>query len=626
MNTREDMEDKAPNDHTSEQKPVRRKKRLSFSSRRATLATFAALFTVLAVMLALGRLDSLAQNFLERLREPAPDVADRIDPSMDTAAPTPPLTYAEMDIHPDVLFTPYMAGPVLADDKGASQVQMIEQFRELLGTYIQRQGVDDNFTIRVIDRRNNETVEVFELVDRRRAFQQSGTANWGAIDDVRRQETNRLVTKWVSRGVPRPDVVVRWGRGDQVREARQRNAPFIEYEMNLARMLGLSLLPTKLATVETFNQDRLISSVGARSRYQMMPYILRQRGINRYNLRSASGATIQVFEEWHPLLTLEPAFITLRGYINSVGHEIPGISAYHTGPGNIYMVYRTYLNSMRQAVDQSTTVADAYLWAVTQGFDRVSAGTSFKTYSRGYVPSMYGVLKATDDVPIDTTKTLLAERVQLRAGAQIQLSEILDILEADAAFMAQNQAVGEFRESGTKVYQQFRDLNPHIQLPALSGESDITPAADVRFVSRVDNAPVRFFLPRGGTDALERAGRSVVDRDRMFTFDRNTFGAPPASEVTVYDRQYDELVADIGRFGFTNQNRVRLLRLRSQFESMAEANSSHYRMMQRDIIRVHAQIWQSGPWDRLASEVAATTGFQRVAAQPPVTLERGMAR
>jgi hypothetical protein len=611
--------------HEEPREPVRKKKRFAGRSSRATLATFGALFVVLAIMLALGRFDSLAQNFLERLREPALDDPEREDTRV-AAAPTPALVFNEMDIHPDVLFTPYMYGPILADDKGQAQVRMIEEFRTLLGTFVQRQGIDDNFTIRVIDSRNGETLEVYELTDQRRAFQQSGRANWGAIDDVRRRETTRLVNKWVSRGVPRPDVTVRWGRADQVRESRERDAPFIEHEMNLARMMGLSLLATELATVETFNQDRLVSSVGARSRYQMMPYILRQRGVNRYSLRSASGATVQVFEEWHPLLSMEPAFITLRGYINSVGHEIPGISAYHTGPGNIYMVYRTFLSNMGHVVDGTTTVADAYLWAVTEGFDRVSSGTSFRTYSRGYVPAMYGALKATDDVPIDTTATILAERVQLRDGAQIFLSEVLDILERDETFMAQNRQAEQFRDSAKKVYQQFRELNPHIQLPSLAGETDITPAADIRLVSRSDNNAVRFFLPKGGTDALERAGRNVIDRSRMFTFDRNAYGTPPASEVTIYDRQYTDLVADIAQFGFTNQNRSRLLRLRTQFEQLAEQNPTHYRMIQRDVIRVHAQIWQSGPFNRLASEVAAATGLHRVAVAPPVELERGMAR
>lgn len=615
-----------PQDAMPSEEGARKKKRLSFRNRRTTLATFGALFAVLVLMLAMGRLDSLAQNFLERLREPSPATDEARGTAPADVAPAIPLTYAEMDIHPDILFSPYLAGPILADDKGDAQVRMIEQFRDLLGVYIQRQGIDDNFTVRVLDGRNGETVEVYELTAQRRTFDETGSANWGAIDDIRRRETNRLVTKWSDRGIPRPDIVVRWGRANQVAEARERNQPFVEHEMNLARMLGLSLLPTKLATVETFNQDRLVSSVGARSRYQMMPYILRQRSINRYSLRAASGANVQVFEEWHPLLTLEPAFITLRGYINSVGHEIPGISAYHTGPGNIYMVYRTFLNNMRQSIGENTTVADAYLWAVTEGFDRVSSGTSFKTYSRGYVPSMYGILKALDDSPIDTTQTYHAERVQVRTGLSIHLSEILDILEADDMFMAQNRWLEDYRDSGNQLYQQFRDLNPHIQLPALSGESDITPAADVRFIRSAENSPVRFFLPIGASDALERAGRNVIDRERMFVFNRDTFGYPARSEVTTYDRQYEELVAEIGRFGFTNQNRARLLRLRTQFESMAEANPTHYRMMQRDIIRVHAQIWQSGPWNRLAADVAATTGFQRVAAEPPVELDRGMAR
>src|SRR5690625_7425915 len=150
-----------------------------------------------------------------------------------------------------------------------------------------------------------------------------------------------------------------------------------------------------------------MSSVGARSRYQMMPYLLRQNGIHHYTLRTASGSSVQVFEEWHPLLTLEPAFATLKGYINAVGHEIPGIAAYHTGPGNIFMVYRTFLDNI-PSVSSATSMADACLWAVTVGVDTVSQGTSFKPYSRGYVPSKYGALQATAETPIDTRQAFLA--------------------------------------------------------------------------------------------------------------------------------------------------------------------------------------------------------------------------
>ncbi len=606
-------------------KPVHRKKRFAFRNRHATLATFAALALILVGMLLMGRLDSLAYNFLENFRESEAVGGEPEMMAENAAVEARSIVFAELDIHPDVLFRPYTAGPILGDEKGGVQTRMIEQFRDLLNVYVQRQGIDDNFTVRVMDSRTGEDLEVFVLEDQRRAFEDSGEVNWGRIDNLRRQETNRLVRKWVGNGVPQPNVTVRWGRANQIAEARERNSPYIEHELNLARRLGLSLLAIQIPTVETFNQDRLISSVGARSRYQMMPYILRRNGIQHYNLSTAAGGTVQVFEEWHPLLTMEPAFITLKGYINAVGHEIPGISAYHTGPGNIYTVYRSFLNEMGR-IDSETTVADAYLWAVTEGFSTVSSGTSFKTYSRGYVPSNYGALKATEDVPVDTTQTFLAERVRVRSGETVFLSDLLEVLENDAAFMSVNQARVERADGPKELYNQFRDLNPHIQLPSFTPEGHVPPAGDIRLEATAGGSPVRFFLPLGAMDALARAGRNVIDESSSFVFDRNSFGRPAPSEVTVYDRQYDELVDKAAKFGFTNANRVELLRLEDRFEELAEQNPSHYRRMQLAVIRTHAQLWRSGPWDRLAAEVSARRDVQRVAAQPPAQLGAAAAR
>lgn len=605
--------------------PANRKERSARGRHFAAVATLASLILMLLLISTTGRLDTLAHNIMENFREmrsvgPEPAVPEEAEVVEARA-----IVFAELEIHPDIIFRPYTAGPVLSDDKGDSQTRMIEQFRDLLGVYVQRQGVDDNFTVRVMDNRSGEDLEVFSLEDQRRLFEESGNANWATVDNLRRQETNRLVRKWVDRGVPQPNVTVRWGRANQMAEARERNAPFIEHELNLARSLGLSLLAVQIPTVETFNQDRLISSVGARSRYQMMPYILRRNGIHHYDLQTAAGATVKVFEEWHPLLTMEPAFLTLKGYINAVGHEIPGISAYHTGPGNIYSVYRAFLNEMGR-IDSETTVADAYLWAVTEGFSTVSSGTSFKTYSRGYVPSNYGALKATEHVPIDTTQTILAERVQVRPGVTVFLSDLLEVLEDDVTFFAANQAHVRRTDAPTELYNQFRDLNPHIQLPAFTPDGHVPPAGDIRLVSSIGDASVRFFLPVGATDALTRGGRDIIDPSQSFLFDRNSFGSPAASEVTTFDRQYEQLVEESARFGFTNANRVELLRLFNQFERLADENPSHYRNAQLAVIRTHAQMWRSGPWDRLAAEVSARRDVQRVAARPPATLTAPDAR
>ncbi|MFW5955217.1 MAG: hypothetical protein ACOCSK_00570 [Rhodothermales bacterium] len=610
-----------PPENLRSETPVVRKK-TSPRRRRAIVATLISLAALILVVVSSYQFDTVARDLLQTLREAPPPVAEEEAAPVAEAAV---LTYAEMDIHPDVLFQPYTSGSLLGQ-KGAAQDRMIEQFRELLSVYVQRQGIDDNFTIRLLDARTNETLELFSLENERRRYEDSDRVDWGAIDRLRRQETNRLVKKWAGNGVPQSDIMVRWGRANQIEEARERDRPYLEHELNLARMVGLSLLSTELATVETFNQDRLISSVGARSRYQMMPYILRQNGIHHYTLRTAAGNAVQVFEEWNPLLAMEASFITLKGYTNAVGHEIPGLSAYHTGPGNIFMVYRSFLNNNSSSLNPSTTVADAYLWAVTEGYDTVSRGTSFKTYSRGYVPSMYGALKASEDAPIDTTATILAERVQIKAGEEVFLSDLLEVLRSDGTFMERNRERMEQINGPSELYNQVRELNPHIQLPAISSLGNVPPAGDLRLTATADGVPVRFFLPVGSMDALEVAELDVIDRDQSFVFDRNAYGTPPSGEVTLYDRQYDELVESIGRFGFTNANRVRLLQLRSRFRELAEANPTQYRRLRLAVINVHAQIWQSSPFDRLATDVSGQEGLQRIEAQPLAQLGRAESR
>ena len=57
---------------------------------------------------------------------------------------------------------------------------------------------------------------------------------------------------------------------------------------------------------------------------------------------------------------MEHAFEIMRAYANAVGHEIPGLSAYNTGVGNIFTLTRLYL--MRERPDLSkATVVTVYL-------------------------------------------------------------------------------------------------------------------------------------------------------------------------------------------------------------------------------------------------------------------------
>jgi hypothetical protein len=527
--------------------------------------------------------------------------------SYTTLPPRPVLR--DLPSHPADKLSPYM-NPAAAPT-GVANPEVLREFHDLLAQFAQRQARDDNFTVRVIDRRTDRLLELYEFESLRRQYRGGKTFDWRVVDDRRREATRRLVDKYDRRGVPREDIIVRWGRANQIEQAQERDRPYQAYEIQLAHYLDLSLLPTQIGAVETFNQDDLVSPVGARSRYQMMPWILRRGGVNEYTLSSASGAQVEVEEALHPLLTLEPAFLLLRGYVNAVGHEIPGLSAYHTGPGNIYKLYRKYFTESARYTS-TATVVDAYIWAVTEGFDTVREGTSFGPYSRGYVPSAYGALVAKDRRPLDLSASIRTVRVQLRPGASVNLKELLTTLDETSRVFDWGPA----RDEPT-TYTRFRALNKHIDLPDASA-SGVPPAGNVRLVSTVDGKGVRFFLPISAPEALRRAGLDVLDPSLSFRFDGSTYSPPAEDQRTTWDRQYDALIDDIKDFGFTPDNRKRLLDLHEKFEALAEKTPSRYRQRQLEIISTHRRIWLSNPWDELSALTMQVTGRQKAPVQPPV--------
>ena len=518
-------------------------------------------------------------------------------------------TLEELDMHPDVIFRSWLTD-ALEEHPETHEARihnrLAQNFRDLLALYVHRQGEDDNFTLRVLDNRSGELLEIYRMNPNE--WMPSDAAadaapDWDRIDRQRRRHTRILVDKYVQQGVPRKAVTVKWGRKNQVLEARIRDLPYIEYEIRLAKLFGLSLLVTETGTVETFNRDDLVSSAGARGRYQIMPYLLRMHDIHRYPLQAAAGNTVQTYEERHPLLTMEAAFATLAGYRNAVGHEIPGLSAYHAGPGNIFMLYRRFLEKGGEFRTRESTVVDAYLWAVTDGFGHVSSG-QFRSQSRSYVAAAYGALQATDALPIAKTAAAQLERVQLRSGARIRLSGLLALVADDEPGKA-------------AAYDRFRKQNPHMLLPERpEGSLGIPSTADVQLVARAGDKAVRFFLPTGSAQALLTAGFDGLDPEKTFRFGGDAYGGAPwalnrgdaarAPVRTVWDQQYDDLVQEISRFGFNRENRDRLDALAERFEGLAQEQPSFYRSMQWSIIQTHRRLWHSDAFDRLAAVVQAT--------------------
>ena len=515
------------------------------------------------------------------------DTTDAPDPP----APGEPYTFAGLDIHPDRLFGSYFAGAF----GGGSSGGVGDDFRWRLDMFRKAYGEDDNFTIRVLDERTGQTLQTLTLQAARDRFTRGGQAEWDAVNRERTAATTALRNKWLAYGIPTDKIVIRWGYRDQTLEARDRDTRYVHYEVNLARRLGLSLLATEIGTVETFNQDQLVSSAGARSRYQMMPDVLRRFDIEQYTLPTAGGPVVQVKEELNPLLSMEPSLMFVRAYANAVGHELPGISAYHTGPGNIFALYREYLRAfpgLRRA--QGRHVSDAYMWGVTDGFARVDAVSSFGVQSRVYVLKAYGSLRATENLTVDPERTARGELVRLRPGAAATLDEILTALAPHTDRLDWGPA------RGASLYEKFRDLNPHMSLPF--GASGVPAAGNVRFASSAGSIPVRFFLPIGASAVLRRVGLDVIGS--VQTFDQSAYLVADEERLDV-DRDYQALVEETGRFGFTRANKARLNAIAERLVEQARRHpESRFRRTQSEIARIHQSVWNTRAFDDLAATTA----------------------
>ena len=558
------------------------------ASLRLPLAAVAFLGAVAVLGALLARGDVSAQR--------APDGAAGAAPADPEVPAGEPYSFRQLNVHPDRMHGAYFAGAFLTETdaaRGADGPDMMADFRWRLEMFRKAYGVDDNFTIRAYDGRTGRQLDVLTLTDLRNDYRATGRADWDAVNRARRTATAGLRDKWMAAGVPRKDIVIRWGYADNSLEARQRDNPFIEYEVQLARRLGLSLLATEIGTVETFNQDWLISSAGARSRYQMMPDILNLFDVERYRIPVASGGSVDVAEELHPLLSMEPAMMLVRAYSNAVGHELPGVSAYHTGVANIHKLYREYLRANPLAVRGDQHVSDAYMWGVTDGFERVDAVSSFGPHSRIYVLKAYGALRATESQVIDPSETARVERVQIRPGERITLERLLGALEPVEGRLNWSYAEGE------TAYERFRELNPHIKLPAAPGAAGVPSRGNLVLTYAAGDEPIRFFLPAGAADALRRVGVDALGE--VTPFDEDTFLVDDA-EVTATDREYAALVEDIGDFGFTRTNKARLERLYTQMRAMARENAdSRYRQTQAKIIGIHRTFWRTNAFNDLVS-------------------------
>jgi hypothetical protein len=329
-----------------------------------------------------------------------------------------------------------------------------------------------------------------------------------------------------------------------------------------------------------------------------------------------------VAEEQHPLITMEPSFKHATASINAMGHEIPGISAYHTGVNNIYNeVLVKFLENGQDYIFPGLTTADAYIWGVTIGFPIVSRNSSFGDFSRTYVPGAYGALKAAEETVIDTSQTMLADRVSLAEGQSISLSDLLTTIAENSSGLHWSAP------DSLSLYQRFRQMNKHFHLPAGpnarpdSGQAvavGVPERGNVEITATAQGKPVRFFLPPGARALLKNDGHAgLIDESSVFQFNHDTYADPGSGMRTKYDRQYDQLVSKIRRFGFTEENRQQLEDLSETFEQLAVSEPTHYRRTMADIINKHLRFWQYPGWGNVQQATRAVLGRNPVEPQDP---------
>ncbi len=569
-------------------------------------------YLVVRLSLVLAPALLLAATFAPQAASPE----TKIDANDHTVAPIKTFTLRDLDSHPAKKHARYLEEEVALSNPDPMAAQLSRKFFDIVQLYRLRQGVDDNFTLRVNRTTDGSLLEIVRLDSLRKAMQSLARPNWGEVDRVRQRKTRELVDKYEEQGYPRGDIAVRWGRKNQVLEARKHEEHLIEYEIALAHYFDLSLLATELGTVETFNNDNLVSRVGARGRYQIMPSLLRNYGVHRYELRTRNRKRIRVYEERHPLLTMEVSMMIAKAYTNSVGHEIPGLSAYHTGPFNILHIFKTYLTDGIDRFNEYSTVPLAYLWGLTDGYPRIRSTSSFRSYSRGYVPAGLGSLLATEHLPIDTTKTLLADQMSIRKGKSLYLSTLINALAKIEDRL--DWRLGE----NESLYERFRLYNPHFSLPEVEGDK-VPSSADVRIPSHVKRSQVRFFLPKGAAAILLENSRSVIDPESVRSFDHDTYSKPSPLERTSWDEEYDDLLRDLEFFDFSEEKVERLNTISEQFRMLAKDDPTFFRLSQVALTGVHKQVWNSENFTQFLILVDAARGQIEHPPLPPIrALER----
>jgi hypothetical protein len=160
-------------------------------------------------------------------------------------------------------------------------------------------------------------------------------------------------------------------------------------------------------------------------------------------------------------------------------------------------------------------------------------------------------------------------------------------------------------------------MNQHIDLPPANPDGSVPRDGDIRLLSEVKDTPVRFFLPLNAPRVLALRGLDIIDANKTFRFDHNTYRLEGDVTKPPSDQEYEDLQDNVKHFGFTLANRSTLNSLVAQFERLYALNPSHYRKAQLTIARAHKQLWAYDGWETLAEATRATRGALRLPTLPP---------
>src|SRR5690606_10540462 len=107
-----------------------------------------------------------------------------------------------------------------------------------------------------------------------------------------------------------------------------------------------------------------------------------------------------------------------------------------------------------------------------------------------YVLKAYGALRATEGKTIDPAHTFKGDLVQIAAGRSITLDRLLTAL--GGAERLEWDVPGEDDVDSLSLYERFRRMNPHFDLPS-SSDGSVPANGNLNLTASAGNTTIRFF-------------------------------------------------------------------------------------------------------------------------------------